>query len=154
MSTKSKSKRSEDHPVLANPTSGRVEVMVAGEDGLVGPGPMPSILPLYKDWADFQPHPSDAEPDGSEPTLDPHIDSLVPDTSVVGVEVTIHVHGHNFAPDAVVEADQAPLPTVYVSASELTVTGTPIVDGASEVTVRNVAFATESNSVTYTVTTA
>jgi hypothetical protein len=128
--------------------------IVDPETGLIGPGPMPSRAPLYVDASDFAPHPSDApDEETPPPPLDPHIDSLDPATAVVGVEVTVRVLGSNFDEGAVVEADQAALPTVRVSDTELTVTGTPLVDGESVITVRN-GNDEESNGVTFTVTVA
>lgn len=87
-------------------------------------------------------------PPGTAPT----ITTLAPATSVVGVLVTVTVTGTNFVSGSVIQSDGAALPTTFVSATSLTVTGTPLVDGTSQVTVRN-PDAQVSNAMTYTVTT-
>ena len=86
-------------------------------------------------------------PTGPAPT----ITTLAPATSVVGVLVTVTVTGTGFVTGAVIQADGAALPTVFVSATSLTVTGTPLVDGTASVTVRN-PDGQVSNALTYTVT--
>jgi len=88
---------------------------------------------------------------GPTPLPDPHIDSIDPVSGVVGVAVTVTITGTNFVPGSVVEADQAALPTVYVNATTLTVSGTPLTPGTATLTVRN-PNDEESNGVVFTVT--
>lgn len=78
------------------------------------------------------------------------ITALEPVTSIVGQPVTVTIIGTGFNALTVVHVDGAPLPTVYVDAETLTVSGTPIVDGSAEVTTVNGT--SVSNALTYTVT--
>jgi hypothetical protein len=108
------------------------------------------------EWA--VPCPTGFDAGGPEPVWPdpaPVLVALVPDTSVVGQPVTVTVTcdpvaGAPFTSSSVIHADGAPLPTVFVDASTLTVSGTPIVDGTAEVTVANGLFV--SNALTFTVT--
>jgi hypothetical protein len=81
----------------------------------------------------------------------PSLVSLVPSTGVVGQSITVTVNGAGFEPSSVVRADGAALPTVYVSATVLTVSGTPLTSGSAVVTVANGAKV--SNGLIFTVTT-
>ena len=82
----------------------------------------------------------------------PTLVSLAPTTSVVGQPVTVTVTGTNFVDGSVVRADGANLPTVFVSATSLTVSGTPLVDGVSVITVKNPDNQVTATSINYTVT--
>jgi hypothetical protein len=85
--------------------------------------------------------------------VDPHITALAPSTgSLAAAPLTVTVTGTGFEAGSVVEVDQVPATsTVFVSATELTATFTPTVEGAAAFTVRNVNDE-ESNSTPYTVT--
>ena len=86
---------------------------------------------------------------------DPNIESLTPNTAVVGGEATVTVTGTNFREDSVVEADQVGVSTVYVSDTELTATlDDPGAAGTDSLSVRNPSSQMESNSVEFTWTTA
>lgn len=80
----------------------------------------------------------------------PTIVSLAPNTSVVGQPVVVTITGTNFTPTSTVQADGTTLPSVFVSATSITVSGTPLVDGDVVVTVTNADGV--SNGVTFTVT--
>lgn len=72
------------------------------------------------------------------PPSAPVITALTPDTVAVddpAVDVT--VNGSNLTATSVVEIDQAPQVTTYVSDTELTVTYDPVVAGTAMFTVRN-----------------
>src|SRR3954471_24029503 len=87
------------------------------------------------------------------PATDPHIDTLAPNTmSAAAGAATVTVTGRNFEPTSVVEVDQAPQTTTYVSPTQVTVTRFPGPTGVVMFTVRN-ASGEESNSVPFTVTT-
>lgn len=89
--------------------------------------------------------------DEAEAGFDPSITSLTPDTAVAGADVTVTVAGERFTADSVVEVNQAPVPTVYVSGTELTATFNGAA-GTAGVTVRNPAAEQESNTVDFTFT--
>jgi hypothetical protein len=80
----------------------------------------------------------------------PVLTLLSPATSPVGVPVTVTITGTGFVASSVARADGSPLPTVYVSATSLTVSGTPLTDGAANVTVANGTRI--SNALVFTVT--
>jgi hypothetical protein len=86
----------------------------------------------------------------------PTLTSLVPNTSVVDVLVTVQVNGTNFMSYSTVEIDGVDAPTTYVSPTRLTYTATPTVVGVKSVHVNNDDPASPcheaSNSLTYTVT--
>lgn len=82
---------------------------------------------------------------------DPSISSLSPDTAVAGTDVTVTVTGERFSSASVVELDQVPVATTYVSDTELTATLNGV-EGTASVTVRNPTVAQESNSVSFTFT--
>ena len=90
------------------------------------------------------------------PVPDPTIVSLAPSTAVEGSGSTvITVTGTNFQADSVVEADQAALPTTFVSATSLTATYVVGTEGTVRFTVRNGGSGgEESNGSDFTVTTA
>jgi hypothetical protein len=92
--------------------------------------------------------------DGSTP--DPSITSLAPNTGVAGAgPFSVGVTGARFIPTSVVEADQAAVPTTYVSATQLTAELDPQTAGSLSITVRNGGSGgEESNAVTFTVTAA
>lgn len=68
---------------------------------------------------------------------DPTLTSLVPNTAVEGVEVTVQVNGTNFRPYSVVEVDSTDMDTDFVSATRLSVTFTPATVGTHDVIVTN-----------------
>ena len=79
-------------------------------------------------------------PDVLTPPVDPTaptLTSLAPATGIVGQAVTVTLTGSGFIPASVVLADGSPLPTVYVSATQLTVSGTPLTTGTATLTVSN-----------------
>jgi hypothetical protein len=81
---------------------------------------------------------------------DPHITALDPNSEyLAAAPMTITVNGSNFEDGAVVEVDQAEVPTTFVSATQLTATYEPTVAGAVAVTVRQGE--EESNSVVFAV---
>jgi hypothetical protein len=80
----------------------------------------------------------------------PTLTSLAPNTSVVGVPVTITITGTGFTAATQVKVDGTVIPSTFVSATSITVTGTPLVDGDVVVTVTNVNGT--SNGLPYTVT--
>lgn len=80
----------------------------------------------------------------------PTLTTLTPNTSVVGVPVVVTITGTGFTVASVVKADGAVLPSTFVSATSITVSGTPIVDGDSAITVTDAGGV--SNALTYTVT--
>ncbi len=86
----------------------------------------------------------------------PRITSLVPNTSVVDVQVTVQINGANFMPYSTAEIDDVDVPVTYVSATQLTYTTTPTVAGTKSVHVNNddpnLPGHVASNSMTYTVT--
>jgi hypothetical protein len=90
------------------------------------------------------------EPEWPIPEGTPILSSLNPATTVVGVPVTVTLEGRNFVSTSVVMADGAVLPTTFVDKTTLTVSGTPLVDGTSEIVVRNATYT--SNALTFTVT--
>jgi hypothetical protein len=82
---------------------------------------------------------------------DPHIDALAPTTgSAAAGPLTITVTGTKFEAGSVVEVDQLPVTTVFVSATSLTATFDPAAAGVVAFTVRN-PNDEESNSVPFTV---
>jgi hypothetical protein len=104
------------------------------------------------DFGVYESYPPSVFGGGGAPK-DPHIDSLLPATGVVGIAASVQVTGSNFEAGAAVELDQAPVSTAYVSATELTATFTPASAGSKAITVR-LANDEESNSVPFTVTAA
>ena len=91
------------------------------------------------------------------PTVpDPTIVSLSPSTAVAGSGSTvITVTGTNFLAGSVVEADQAALPTTFVSATSLTAPYVVGTEGTVRFTVRNGGSGgEESNGSDFIVTTA
>ena len=80
----------------------------------------------------------------------PVLTLLTPATSPVGVPVTVTITGTGFLASSVARADGSPLPTAYVSATSLTVSGTPLTDGVANVTVANGTRI--SNALVFTVT--
>lgn len=84
--------------------------------------------------------------------LDPHINSLVPDTvNAAAGPITVTVNGTNFDVDAVVEIDGAAQATTRVSGTVLTISYDPTVAGTVLFTVRNVGSAQESNDASFVV---
>ena len=82
---------------------------------------------------------------------DPSITTLAPTTgSAAAGPITITVTGTNFVSSSVVEVDQAPLPTTYVSGTSLTTSYDPTAAGTHLFTVRN-PNDEESNSVSFVV---
>jgi len=88
---------------------------------------------------------------GSGGPADPSITSLVPNTgSAAAGPISVQVNGTRFEAGSVVEVAQAPVTTVYVSATQLTATFDPPAAGTVQFTVRN-PNEEESNSVPFTV---
>jgi hypothetical protein len=88
---------------------------------------------------------------GTPGVPDPHIDTLAPSSgSAAAGPITITVTGSNFEAGSVVEVDQAPVTTAFVSATSLTATYDPSTTGTKLFTVRN-PNEEESNSVPFTV---
>lgn len=83
---------------------------------------------------------------------DPAVTTLTPATLPASAGATaITVRGSRFVAGSVVEVNQAPVTTAYVSATQLTATYDPTVAGTVQFTVRN-PNAEESNSVPFVVT--
>ena len=92
-------------------------------------------------------------PDSGDYTTmpDPNITTLTPNTVAASAgPTTVTVAGTNFAQSAVIEVDQTPVPTTYVSATQLTTSFDPTTAGTKQFTVRQDPH--ESNSVPFTVT--
>ena len=85
------------------------------------------------------------------PEPDPTIGSLTPATGVVGTPVTVTVAGTNFVSGSTVEVNGAAAPTIFVSATQLTASYTPVSAGIKQITVRNPS-GMESGNSTFTVT--
>jgi hypothetical protein len=68
---------------------------------------------------------------------DPHIDSIEPNTGVVGTQITVTITGSNFEAGSIVEINGTAVATTFVSATQLTITETPQIVGTAQVSVRN-----------------
>jgi hypothetical protein len=91
--------------------------------------------------------------------IGPHIDSVTPDTAVLGAGIiAVDVTGTNFNETCVVEFDQIAQPTTFVSATSLQgsfdASAVGLVEHTYNVTVRDNAIEEESNDVPFTLTAA
>ena len=84
---------------------------------------------------------------GTAPPSDPSITVLIPDFAQAGSgPVDVAVKGTNFAEGCQVEVDGAAVPTVYTSATSVTGTYDPTVEGVVQFTVRNPSDAESNNA--------